>query len=314
MSDGPLTAGLVLAAAINLAVDRLTAEIVGLFVSEGIPTLLIKGPAIQEALYPDTVRPYGDSDLLVRARDWDRAVALLGREGFSDYLGPMAHPRMESLAGTAFLRGNDNLDLHATLEGLSAGPDAVWEAFSEHAQSREIGGRSVLVPGRPALLMHVALHVAKHPAVTKPAEDLRRAISQVSLADWRAAAEVAERLGGLAIFAEGLRLSPQGQMLAQRLGVQDVSSVQTALRTSGVPVAEGLNELLSSGIGLEGALARLRAELLPNASFMRWNHGIARRGRLGLALAYPQRWWFLATKLPGALREVWRVRRHHRSG
>lgn len=295
-------------AARNLAIDRLTAETVTAFEAEGIPVMLFKGPLLQEALYPDRVRAYGDSDLLVRAADWERAVALLQARGFVDYLGPLGHPRMESLAGTAFVRGADNVDLHATLEGVQAPPEEVWRAFWEGAERRRIGGREVSVPGRATMLMHLALHAGRHPGQTKPAEDLRRGVRRAGVGEWHAAAAVAARLGALAMFAEGLRRVPEGETLARSLHVDEVRSVQTRLRTSRVPIAEGLQELLAGDLTPAQRVRRVRSELLPSPRFMRWHSALARRGALGLALAYPARWWFLARRLPAAVAEVRRAR------
>src|ERR1700733_12035032 len=103
----------------NLLVDLVTAEVADLFDAAGIDCILLKGPVIADWLYPDAIRGYGDSDLLVAPLDWERAVALLTNHGFTDYLAPLAHPRMESLAGTAFVRGPDNVDLHCTIAGLT---------------------------------------------------------------------------------------------------------------------------------------------------------------------------------------------------
>lgn len=293
-------------------VDRLTAEIVGLFDEAGIRCMLIKGPVIGEALYRDTVRPYADSDLLVQRADWARAVALLVQQGFADYLGPMAHPRMESLAGTAFLRGIDNVDLHSTLEGLEASAEEVWSSFSASGRVQSIGGRQVAVPGRPAVLMHLALHAAKHPEQGKPREDLRRGVEQGRPSEWRDAAQLAGDLGGLATFAEGLKRIPEGLLLARSLGVEDVSSVETDLRSSQVPIAEGLHELLAPGLSPMQRVKRAVTELFPTPSFMKWWNPFARRGPVALALSYPMRWGWLMSKLPGAAVELQRVRRRNR--
>jgi hypothetical protein len=295
-----------------MMVDRLTADVVGLFAEAGIRCMLIKGPVIGEALYRDTVRPYGDSDLLVQRADWERAVAVLVEQGFADYLGPMAHPRMESLAGTAFLRGIDNVDLHSTLEGLEASAEQVWESFSASAGVQDIAGRQVAVPGRAAMLLHLALHAAKHPEQGKPREDLRRGVRQGSPSEWRDAAQLAAELGGLPTFAEGLKRIPEGLLLARSLGVEDVSSVATDLRSSQVPIAEGLHELLAPGLTPMQRVNRAATELFPNPSFMKWWHPFARRGPVALALSYPIRWGWLMSKLPGAAVELQRVKRRNR--
>ena len=209
--------------------------------------MLVKGPVIEELLYAEP-RPYGDSDILVRRSDWNPAICILLRQGFRDALAPMAHPRMESFASTAFVRGSDNVDLHCTLAGLEAPPEEVWEALWESADAQEIGGTVVAVPGRPAVLMHLALHAVHHHADEKPLEDLRRGIAGGAVADWRLAAELADRLGGAAAFASGLRRLPEGEKLATTLGVERIGSLHFELRTAGVPTAEGLHELFAPGL------------------------------------------------------------------
>jgi hypothetical protein len=300
-----------LLAARNLTVDRLTGEVAARFEAAGIPCVLFKGPVIQQAFYDDRVRIYTDCDLLVRGDDWDRAVALLKAEGFADYLGPLAHPRMESRSGTAFLRGSDNVDLHATISGLDAAPDLVWEAFSEGGATLAVGGRRVRVPPRPMVLLALALHAAHHPEEDKPTEDLRRGLAHADVDEWREAAGLARRLGGLAPFAAGLRRLEDGRELAAELGIAEVSTVETELHAVQIPLAEGVNELLAPDLSPAERLRRIRSELVPNESFMRWNHPLARRGRLGLALSYPARWWFLARRLPAAVRAVRGARARH---
>ncbi len=118
----------------NVAIDRLAAEIATAFAAAGIETLVLKGPVLAAWLYPGEIRPYGDADLMVAPRDWEAAVAILERLGFADHLGPLAHPRMESFASTAFLRGEDNLDLHCVLHGLDGAPERVWAALLEGAE------------------------------------------------------------------------------------------------------------------------------------------------------------------------------------
>src|ERR1700709_2250898 len=206
----------------NLAIDRLAAEVSAAFTAEGIETLVLKGPVLAKWLYPDVVRPYGDADLMVAPQNWDSAVAILTGLGFSDPLGPMAHPRMESFASTAFLRGDnkeDNLDLHCTLHGLDGDPERIWQAFSDGAMTQTIGGAELRVPGRDAQLLHVGLHAAHHVEM-KQAMDLRRAIEVADDDLWRQAPDPARPPGGPHAFASGLRLLPDGAQLAERLGIR----------------------------------------------------------------------------------------------
>jgi hypothetical protein len=309
VSTDELPTTLVQLAVRNLLVDRLTADIVGRFEAEGIECILVKGPVIGDWLYDDAARGYSDTDLLVAPADWDRAVAVLVSEGFSDYLGPMDHPRMESFASTAFLRGSDNVDLHCTLSGLRAAPESVWEAFRTEAERQLVGGRTVAVPAHRAVLLHVALHAAAHPENPKPQEDLRRALGRADDRQWCDAAALAAELDGLAAFSTGLRCIPAGAALARRLGVADVSSIELDLRTAQVPTAEALHQLTKPGLTASQRARLVLSELFPGPSFMRWWSPVARRGPIGLVASYPLRWGWLAVKVPRGLIELRRVLR-----
>jgi hypothetical protein len=293
----------------NLAIDLLAAEIVAAFDREGIASLVLKGPVLAAWLYPNELRPYGDADLMVAPGDWERAVGVLGRLGFADHLGPLEHPRMESFASTAFLRGEDNLDLHCTVHGLDGDPGQIWESFLAGSEKEEIGGTELRVPGRAALALHVGLHAAHH-VEGKPLEDLRRAIGRADEDTWRGALELARRLDGLPTFASGMRLLPEGAELIRRLGVEDeVRSARHEIRFEGVPTAEGIDALLRPGLGPGERIRIVFGELFPRPEFMRWWSPLARRGRLGLLLSYPRRWLYLVAKAPGGLRTVLRARR-----
>jgi putative nucleotidyltransferase-like protein len=296
----------------NLAIDRLAAEIAADFAAAGIESVVLKGPVLAAWLYPDEVRPYGDADLLVPPECWDDAVAVLVGLGFADRLGPMAHPRMESFASTAFIRGDrdeDNLDLHCAIHGLEADPDRIWSGFSAGSASQQIGGAELRVPGRPALALHVALHAAHH-TEPKPLEDLRRALDVADDALWAEAWELAGELDGGPAFASGLRRLPAGEELARRLGIgAEVRSGRHDVRHQRVPTAEGIDGLLAPGQGFGERARTVAGELFPRPEFMRWWSPLARRGPIGLALSYPWRWLWLAWNAPRGLLAVRRARR-----
>jgi len=66
---------------------RLTAELFRIlerFASEGIATLVIKGPVLAVQAYGDpAIRSYGDLDLLVRQADIRRATELMSAAGYA---------------------------------------------------------------------------------------------------------------------------------------------------------------------------------------------------------------------------------------
>jgi putative nucleotidyltransferase-like protein len=308
MSAGGLPPALRVLAARNLTVDRLTAEIAGAFTAEKIESLVLKGPALADWLYSGEVRHYGDSDLMVLPEDWQPAVGVLERLGFQNYLEPMAHPRMESFAGTAFLRGEDNLDLHCTLHGLEGSPELIVSSLMAGAERQVIAGAELRVPSRAALALHVALHAAHH-SEGRPIEDLRRAVAIADERLWQEALAQARAFDGVPAFASGLRLLPEGVELTRRLGIEDVRSPLHELRRRGIPTAEGIDALLSPGIGTGQRLSTIGVELFPSSEFMRWWTPLARRGRVGLAVAYVWRAIWLLLMAPRAIVTLWRVRR-----
>lgn len=293
-------------AARSLALDRRSAELVAELEAAGVPSILLKGPAIAGWLYRGRgVRTYGDTDLLVPPDRWDLAMTTLGRLGFEDGLGDMAHPRMESFTSHPLARGNESLDLHCTLWGIQVPPERAWEVLAANTEPMSIGGRTLLVLAPAARAMHVALHAAQHGYDEgKPVHDLELALELLPDDLWAEAAVVAAELDALGGFATGLRLLPAGRELAERLGVEREASVDALLRVAHVPLSQGFEEL-SNARGISAKLAILLGELAPTAEFMRWWLPLARRGRLGLAAAYLWRPLYLALRAgPGLV--AWR--------
>jgi Uncharacterised nucleotidyltransferase len=301
--DTPLE---VMWAARSLALDRESAALAGQLEEAGIPTILLKGPAIATWLYHGRgVRTYGDTDLLVPPDRWELALATLRRLGFEDGLGSMAHPRMESISSHPWARGDQSVDLHCTLWGLEAPPERVWELLSARTEPMNVGGRELRVLAPAPRAMHVALHAAQHGYDEgKPVCDLELALEVLPEELWAEAAEVAAQLDALGGFATGLRLIPAGRALTERLGIEREASVGALLRVGHVPLSQGFEELATTP-GLRAKLAVVRGELAPTPDFMRWWSPLARRGRLGLVAAYLWRPLYLALRAgPGLV--AWR--------
>lgn len=286
----------------TLAVDAVTAEIVGAFEEAGVDSLLLKGPSVAEWLYENRdERPYIDSDLLVDPDAVPAARATLRKSGFRQEFGPLGHPGMGHSPSYAWRRDGLIVDLHEALSGANADPRRTWAALRERSVELAIGGRPVRVLGESARLVLVALHAAHHgPGRAGPLEDLRRALDLAGDEDWAAAAGAAEEIGGVEAFTVGLSLLPAGRARLAALGLEARRSPERAAEWRNRPVVAGIQRLRAAhGAGARAAI--LRDELLPPAEFMRWWTPVARRRRGGLLAAYAWRWAYLLWHLPPAL-------------
>lgn len=296
-------------AAVCLLVDRFSAEVVTALRAAGVPSLLMKGPAIATWIYGGEPRSYADTDLLLREGDWERAVAVLERLGFADDLTPLERPRSGSLDSHPYVRAVDGatVDLHLTLFGIEASPAEVWAAFDAERVLLELGGTEVAAPSYRARALHIAMHAVQHggEAHNKPMRDLELALERVPRPVWAEALELARALRAEPAFVAGLRLTAPGRELAMALGAAaEARSARAELRVAGTPLAEGFLELATTERRRD-RLALLLDVLAPRPAFMRWWTPLARRGRRGLAAAYLWRTlWLVYRALPGYL--AWR--------
>jgi len=296
----------------NFAVDALTAEVVGAFGREGIETLVLKGPVLAKWLYPGEVRPYVDSDLMVAPPDRARAVSVLERLGFTEYLPWMPSPLSLDPGGTAFNRsGGGMVDLHCQLPGLDGDPDAIWGRLAASAERQVIAGVGLRVPDRDTVLLHVVLHAAHHANQMdgKPLEDLRRTLALVEESEWSRALELARAHKGVPAFAAGLQSLPEGEDLALGLGLGEVRSFQHEIRREDNVIAEELYALLFSDTGIRQKLVIAASDIFPKPDYMRWWSPLARYGKLGLAFAYLWRMIWIIGQAPAAIHTLWRIQR-----
>jgi hypothetical protein len=296
----------------NLRVDWATAEVLRAFEDRGVKTLLLKGPSVVRWLYQaHDPRSYIDCDLLVRPGDLNAAEHILEGRGFAPNIYEREMPTWWREHAVGWLRAGDGaiVDLHQTLPGVGVGPDRLWVTL--YADVDEIGvagfpATTLTIPGRA---LHLALHAAQH-GVGWPhvIAELERAVSSTDQAVWRAAVELAEALDAVPALAAGLRTSAAGRSLASTLGLPSDRSVEVALRASSPPpVALGFDQLARA----EGWRARLRImrhKVAPPATFVRAWSPLARRGRLGLVLAYAWRPLWLLRSAPAGFR-AWRAAR-----
>jgi hypothetical protein len=297
-----------LAAIRTLAVDDQTARVMAALDARGVPALVLKGPSVSRRLYAENEpRFYGDTDVLVAAGSIAAAEGTLRELGYERLV----------TAGTVALIGHHGshwrhrgsvleVDLHHTLTGVHAPADELWQALSAHTVWLEVRGTPVRVLDAPALALHVALHAAQHGSTRDtPRRDLEHAVHRLSLADWQAAASLAERVGAVDALGVGLRLLPEGVAKAAELGLPPNRSRDAALRAMAAPsVTLGIDRVCATP-GIRAKAGLLLAWTLPPRDFMLICSALARRGRAGLLLAYFLRILVLAGQaIPAAV--AWR--------
>lgn len=274
------------AAALTLAVDALTAEVVDALTRAEIEVILLKGPAIARWLYDESeVRPYVDVDLLVSPVRHSAAEEVLRALGFTPIMrdyerdGRLEHDAVWRRRATVA-----TVDLHRTLPGArGTSPERVWEELWPRTVEMELPPpvRRARVLGEPALALLVALHAAHHLGEgrisVQPLADLERASVRAAPEVWTQAAELAYTLRAGTQMSRGLHAVEGGDALASRVGLPPPAG--------GHEEASGFERLAA----LEGAGPRFRLALralVPPPDYLRWSSSLARRGPVGLAAAY----------------------------
>lgn len=302
------------AAGLGLVVDAATAEAVAAFRAAGIRSILLKGASFDAWLYePEEPRAYGDVDLLVSGDDVERAGDVVRRLGYRRRAG--REPARTVEHAQVWVRSRDDMcvDLHVTLGGADRADVDPWAVLSADTDRILVGDTEVDILSEPARALHIALHAAvSEAAAEKPLIDLSRAIARLPPETWTRAAGLAKQLGAEAAFAAGLRRLPDGEELACRLGLAGAGSVDAALLAESAPYSAWTIDRLAKTRGLRAKLDILLPRLFPKPEFMRVWYPVARRGPVGLALAYLRRVAWLVASTPGALRAWVRARRRAR--
>jgi hypothetical protein len=288
-----------------MAVDVVTADVVTALRRAGIESILLRGPAIARWLYAEgEPRAYQDVDLFVEPVKRTEAEGVLARLGLVHRQAGFAPGEsVEHASEWMCRRPSVVVDLHRGIEGVRAEPVELWMTLSSGSRRIDVAGVSADVPGEPALALILALHAAHHGRHGgKLLEELSRALKRVRLDTWQEALGLAERLEAVPSFAAGLRLLPEGAALAERLGLSDVVDREVALRAAGAhSTAIGFARLAATP-GVRAKLALVARKVVPTPAFMRHWSRAARRGRLGLAVAYLWRpIWLLLHLIPAGV-------------
>jgi len=304
------------AVAAGLTIDAATAEAVVALRDAGMRSILLKGPSLDVLLYdPEEPRAYSDIDLLVRGGDLPRAAEVLHSLGYRERAGREPSRIVEH--AKVWVRPSDRmyLDLHRTLGGLDRDDVDAWEVLATNTHSMSVAGTEVEILAEPGQALHVALHAAvSGPVAEKPMIDLSRALDRLAPGTWKAAALLAARLGAEETFATGLRMQPAGAQMCAELELSREPSVEARMLAESVPYASWTVNRLITTRGIAAKLRIIGPRLMPKPDFMRVWYPVARRGTVGLLMAYGQRLAWLVKETGPALGAWWRARRRTQEG
>lgn len=146
-----------------MALERELLGVVELLDGEGVESRVLKGSAVAHLDYSDpAMRSFIDLDVLVRARDIDRAVSVLSAVGFARTLAEPrpGFDRRFDKGLTLIPPAGFELDLHRTFVLGPWGVLVDLEQLWDEGQEFRIGGRPVRALSQPNRFMHACYHAA----------------------------------------------------------------------------------------------------------------------------------------------------------
>jgi len=162
------------------------------------------------------------------------------------------------------------VDLHHRFHGAIAAPEVVWTALSAHTEKLMVAGVEVTVLDEAARCLHAATHAAQNSnRLSKPLDDLQRALARAPMVAWEEAARLAAEVGAVEEMAVGLHLVREGSAMAERLGLPTERPMSFLLREEPLPPTTGG---IAWAAELSGGRERVRFALrkvFPGSTFLR---------------------------------------------
>lgn len=146
-----------------LALERELLSVVDLLTASAIEYRVLKGSAVAHLDYADpALRSFIDLDVLVRARDIDRAAAVLSAAGFKRTLAEPrpGFDRRFDKGMTLIPPSGYELDLHRTFVLGPWGAVMDLEQLWDEGQEFRVGGRPLRALSLPKRFMHACYHAA----------------------------------------------------------------------------------------------------------------------------------------------------------
>jgi putative nucleotidyltransferase-like protein len=148
--------------------ERCLASVVTALDTASVPSIVLKGPALANAIYPDPMlRPYGDLDIVCREEDWLRTHAVLIGLGFTSKDDVNSPPpkvwRKKAYYHTQYYRESDAIlvEVHYDLWQIGLRPK-LGDRFWQRAEGVSIAGANALMLSAEDQLLHLCVHLHHH--------------------------------------------------------------------------------------------------------------------------------------------------------
>jgi Uncharacterised nucleotidyltransferase len=235
-------------------IDVATAEACTSFADRGVPAIVLKGPATARVLYENDDRFYGDADILIEQEHRQLAASVLRDLGFTETLPATRLKRWVARQtegkDRGFYRESDGvgIELHRSFHLVPQATN-LHGVLAEHQDHMTVAGASVAVPNRAAVgllcLLHAQGSTLDGRAGDRLANDVHRAIEQLTPDEWTEAAEIARQLKADAYCVAALNElgGEPGAELARQLfpGVRPDRWLTTHLRTGSLTAFKRVN-------------------------------------------------------------------------
>jgi hypothetical protein len=286
----------------TLILERLLLDVADRFDAEKLDFRVLKGSAVAHIDFPDPeLRSFGDVDMLVRAADFGRAVAVLemmgGRRGV-----PELRPGFDRRFGKgAVIKMPEDLeiDLHRTFVAGALGMTIDLDGLFERKTPFTLGDRELFALGREERFLHACINAAlAHEVSRHHLRDVAQMILNNRLDPDRVVV-VAERWKCGAVAARAIDLTWTTLDLAD--------SVPLSAWAARYQSRSHERRVLNSYVGGDGSYTRQAISAIRVIPLWRDKLAYAR------ALLFPQQ-RHLDARSSGRFRHLWRGAGHLRGG
>ena len=287
----------------DLALERRLLAVTEALEEAGIPSVVVKGPAVAHTFYPDpSWRAFGDIDILIRGREWDRAMDLLTGLGLRRKQPEPRSGFTRRFGKGATFESDDGFeaDVHRTLApgafGLWLDPDELFERSVWFA----LGGMDLRRLDDTGAFFHACLHASLGMRVPMrmPVRDVVQ-IAAEGKVDWAVIEDWATRWRMRPVFRHAMTLAASlfgapwpveaRRALVGPTGRRErraILAYTTDRRGRGGTARVGLSAIT----GVRAKAAYLRALVLPSREFLAWRAGEGNRTSYVRRWLIPLRW------------------------